>query len=102
MIRVRPHRPRHFVADAGSAGPKRHHALGKIGERALELVNRSDTATGLEVIPRRWVFGRIFAWLGRCRRRAKDEETALASAGASILVGHIRLLTRRIARRCLA
>ena len=32
-----------------------------------EIVKRSDTAVG-EVIPRRWVVERTFAWLGRCRR----------------------------------
>ncbi|MGY6567763.1 MAG: IS5/IS1182 family transposase, partial [Salinarimonas sp.] len=39
---------------------------------------------------------------GRCRRLAKDFEKSVASATAWILVAHIRLLTRRLARYCYA
>jgi transposase len=72
--------------------------LEKIGRWTLEIVKRSDAALGFEVLPRRWVVERTFAWLGRCRRLAKDWETTLASAAAWVLVAHIRLITRRLAR----
>ena len=39
-----------------------------------EIIKRSDTAKGFEVLPRRWVVERTFSWLGRCRRLAKDWE----------------------------
>jgi hypothetical protein len=39
---------------------------------ATEIVKRPDCASGFEVLPRRWVVERTFAWLGRCRRLAKD------------------------------
>jgi hypothetical protein len=48
----------------------------------------------------RWVVERTLAWLGRCRRLAKDREASVASAEAWIFVAHIRLLTRRLARFC--
>ncbi|ESW66243.1 transposase IS3 [Mesorhizobium sp. LSJC280B00] len=70
----------------------------KIGTFTLEIVKRTDKAKGFEVLPRRWVVERTFAWLGRCRRLAKDWEKSLASAEAWIYVAHIRLLTRRLAR----
>jgi len=54
--------------------------------------------TGFIVLPRRWVVERTFAWLGRCRRLSKDFEATVASATAWILVAHIRLLTRRLAK----
>lgn len=91
---------RHIFADGGYAGPKLRGALDKIGEWTIEIVKRSDTANGFEVLPRRWVVERTFAWLGRCRRLAKDWEQSIASSEAWINVAHIRLTTRRLARYC--
>ncbi len=91
---------RHVFADGGYAGDKLRAALADKGRWTLEIIKRSDTADGFEVLPRRWVVERTFAWLGRCRRLAKDWEKTIASATAFILIAHIRLLTRRIARHC--
>ncbi|WP_408871729.1 transposase [Gluconacetobacter diazotrophicus] len=38
--------------------------------------------TGSQILPRRWVVERTFAWLGRCRRLAKDWEQSIASSTA--------------------
>ena len=91
---------RHIFADGAYAGPKLRGALGKIGAWKLEIVKRSDTAKGFEVLPCRRVVERTLAWLGRCRRLAKDWEKSIASAEAWITIAHIRLVTRRIARYC--
>ena len=91
---------RHVFADGGYAGPKLRRRLAKIGSWTLQIVKRSDKAQGFEVLPRRWVVERTFAWLGRCRRLAKDWEKTIASAEAWIMIAHIRLLTRRLARYC--
>jgi len=93
-------------ADGGYAGPKLRRALDRIGEWTIEGVKRSHTAKGFEVLPRRWVVertpdqvrGGLFAWLGRCRRLARDWEKSVASAEAWIDISHIRLTTRRLAR----
>ena len=89
---------RHVFADGGYAGPKLRGALQKVGKFTLEIIKRSDTAKGFEVLPRRWVVERTFAWLGRCRRLAKDVERTIVSAEAWVLIANIRLLTRRLAR----
>jgi len=89
---------RHIFADCGYAGDKLRNAMAKLGQWTIEIIKRSDNATGFEVLPRRWVVERTFAWLGRCRRLAKDFETTIASAVAWVLVAHIRILTRRLAR----
>lgn len=91
---------RHVFADGGYAGPQLRGALDKIGEWTLEIIKRSDTAKGFELLPRRWVVERTFAWLGRCRRLAKDWEKTIASAEAWITIAHIRIVTRRLARYC--
>ena len=91
---------RHVFADGGYAGDKLKAALADKGRWTLEIIKRSDTAKGFELLPRRWVVERTFAWLGRCRRLAKDWEKSIASATAFLLIAHIRLLTRRIARHC--
>ena len=91
---------RHVFADGGYAGPKLRSALRGNGGWTIKIVKRSDTAKGFEVIPRRWVVERTFAWLGRCPRLAKDREKNIAGAEAWMLVAHIRMLTRRRARYC--
>src|ERR1700690_1000759 len=89
---------RHIFADGGYAGDKLRKALKRIGEWTIEIIKRSDTAQGFEVLPRRWVVERTFAWLGRCPRLAKDFGATIASAVAWALVAYIRILTRRLAR----
>lgn len=102
LASIRKHYPwlRYLFADGGYAGPKLCNALSKMGEWALEIVKRSDAPNGFEILPRRWVVERTFAWLGRCRRLAKDWEKSIASAHAWTIIAHIRILTRRIARYC--
>ena len=91
---------RHIFADGGYAGPKLEQALLRLGDWTLEIVKRSETAMGFEVLLWRWVVERTLAWLGRCRRLAKDWEKSIASAEAWVFVAHIRLLTRCLARCC--
>ena len=62
-----------------------------------EALIKAEGAKGFEVMPRRWVVERTFAWLGRCRRLAKDFEATIASAEAWIFIASIRLMLRRMA-----
>jgi len=91
---------RHIFADGGYSGPKLRDALKGNGNWTIEIVKRSDKAEGFEVLPRRWVVERTFAWLGRCRRLAKDWETSIESSTAWATIAHIRTLTRRLATYC--
>jgi transposase len=88
---------RHVFADGGYAGAKLKAALAKIGRWTIEIVKRSDAATGFEVIKKRWVVERTLAWLGRNRRLAKDFERSIESATAWLFLASVQLLTRRIA-----
>ena len=93
---------RHVFADGGYAGDKLRDALAPIGKWTLAIIKRSDTAKGFELLPRRWVVERTFAWLGRCRRLAKDWETSIASSTAWAQIASIRMIVRRTAKYCYA
>ncbi len=98
VVAARYPRLRHIFADGGYAGPRLRDALKAAGRWTVQIVKRSDSASGFEVLPRRWVAGRTRAWLGRCRRLSKDREKSIASAGAWVLIAHIRRVTRCLAR----
>ena len=68
-----------------------------MGKWTIEIIKRSDRAKGFEILPRRWVVERTFAWLGRNRRLAKDFERTIESATAWLYLASIQLITRRIA-----
>ncbi len=104
---------RHVFADGAYAGEKLRAALKGQGDWTLEIIKRSDTAKGFQVLPRPlscfasealpcigWVVERTFAWLGRCRRPAKDWEETIESSTAWAFIASIRLITRRLARYC--
>lgn len=67
-------------------------------DRSIEIVRRPDDAKGFVVIAERWVVGRAFAWLGRCRRLTKGWEKTIASAECWTYIASIRMLSRRLAR----
>lgn len=54
--------------------------------------------TGFQVLPRRWVVERTFAWLGRNRRLSKDYEVLPATEEAWIYLAMTRLMVARLAR----
>lgn len=88
---------RKLFADGGYQGPKFSAAQKKaLPYLATEIVKRSDQAAGFEVVPRRWVVERTFAWLGRCRRLAKDFENLTRNALAFIQLASIRLMLRKL------
>ena len=92
---------RHVFADGGYAGEKLEAALAGHGQWTVEIVKRSDQAKGFEVLPRRWVVERTFAWFGRNRRLAKDFETALTSSQAWLYLASVQLMARRLAKPAL-
>jgi len=84
-------------ADGGYQGPKLAARLERAGAWHLDIVKRPDIPR-FEVLPKRWIVERTFAWLGRCRRLAKDFENLVRTAAAFIRLAMIRLMLRRLAR----
>jgi transposase len=90
-------RLRHVFADRIYRGKQLLDALSESGPWTVEIVERPQGVKGFQLLPRRWVVERTFAWFGRCRRLSKDFEGAADTEVAWLLVAHIRLLTRRLA-----
>jgi putative transposase len=64
----------------------------------LEIIKRSDSAKGFQVLPKRWIVERTFGWLGRARRLSKDYEYYVRSSETMILLAMTHLMIRRLAR----
>ena len=86
-----------LYADGGYQGKKFHAAQAKaLPHLRTEIVKRSEVARGFEVLPRRWVVERTFAWLGRCRRLAKGWENLNRNALVFLRLASIRLMLRKL------
>ena len=84
------------LADGGYQGPIMTAAVHAISDKwGIEIVKRSDLHTFV-VLPKRWIVERTFAWLGRCRRLAKDFENLSRNALAFLRLASIRLMLRKI------
>jgi putative transposase len=62
------------------------------------VVKKRAGAEGFEVLPRRWVVERTFAWLGRQRRLSKDYERKVQTSETMIQIAMSRLMLARLAR----
>jgi len=88
-----------LFADGGYQGPQFQKALARIlPQLTTSIVKRSDRAKGFEVLPRRWVVERTFAWLNRCRRLAKDFENLTRNALAFLRWASVRLMLRKLSQ----
>ncbi|MFY9624296.1 MAG: transposase [Rhodoplanes sp.] len=65
-------------------------------QEGQEIVKRSDAA-GFEVLPKRWIVERTFAWISRNRRLARDFERYATTVTSFIRLAMIRIMLRRLA-----
>lgn len=73
----------HVSAAGNYDGPLVARARGGFG---YEIVVKPEGQKGFCVLPRRWVVGRTFAWLGRWRRLGKDYEQKPQTKGSFIQI----------------
>lgn len=66
-------------------------------EIILEIVSRDPDQHGFQILPRRWVVERTFAWLGRYRRLSKDYEKCTKSSEGVIYIASIHTMIKRLA-----
>ena len=81
-------------ADGGYAGEFVNAAKRSFG-RVIEIVKRPTTGR-FEVLPKRWIVERTFAWLGKYRRLSKDYEHLPESSEAMIRIAMINLMLHRL------
>ena len=86
------------IADGGYQGKATADEVQDQAGIPLEIVKRSDTAKGFQLLPKRWIVERTYGWLGRCRRLAKDYENLARNRVGFIVLAMIRLMLRRIVR----
>ena len=61
----------------------------------LEIIRRGVHAKGFEVLPRRWVVERTFAWIFKNRRLVRDYEQLTTVAETLIIIAACATLVRR-------
>jgi len=64
----------------------------------LEIVEKPKDQVGFQILPKRWIVERTFAWLVRQRRLARDYERLPETSESFIYAAMIRLMVRRLAK----
>lgn len=62
----------------------------------VEIIKRSARQQGWELLPKRWVVERTFAWLGRWRGLAREYDYRPETTQAKIILAMSRLMLRRL------
>lgn len=91
-------RLRRIWVDGGYAGqPLREWtaSLKKTFKVVLDLVE--NEGKGFNVVKKRWVVERTFAWFGNFRRNSKDYEVLTRNSEAMLQISMIHILVRRLA-----
>jgi putative transposase len=63
----------------------------------LEVLKRPPHQKGFQVLPRRWVVERTFAWFGHFRRLSKDYEFLPTTSETMLYVAMVNIMLRRLA-----
>lgn len=63
----------------------------------LVVVKRPEDQQGFQVLPRRWVVERTFAWFGHYRRLSKDYEYLPTTSEMMLYAAMVNLMLRRLA-----
>jgi transposase len=84
-------------ADAGYAGKLVAWAANLL-HLVVEIVRKRPGQSTFEVLPRRWLVERTFAWISKQRRTVRDYERLPTHHAAMVTWAMIAVMTRRLAR----
>lgn len=96
-LRVAQRGIRLIWADAAYAGKLVAWAVATLGLRVA--IVRRRLAHAFQVLPRRWVVERTFAWISRHRRTVRDYERLPDHHRAMVIWAMVTVMTRRLARQ---
>lgn len=91
---VRRTSPKDQRAQVWATARKRQRA----GASVVEMWAGLSYGRGIEVLPRRWVVERTFAWFGKSRRLSKDYEFLPQSSEAMVYLAMTRLMLKRLGK----
>jgi len=69
----------------------------RISGWTLQIVEKLGDQVGFQVLPKRWLVERTFAWINRQRRLSKDYERLTDTSEAFVYIAMISLMLRRLA-----
>ncbi len=80
-------------ADGGYRGTFRN-TFDEFHNIRIDISMQIKEQKGFQVLPKRWVVERTFAWLNGSRRLSKDYETSCCSAETMIMISHAATLLK--------
>lgn len=81
----------------GDEGYRKSFEEDMLSEFGFEVDISARIKPGFEILPKRWVVERTFAWMGNSRRLSKDFEITTVSSENMVRISHLHMLLKRIA-----
>ena len=82
-----------FCGDEGYCGTFVEYVAWEFDDVGVDISKR--ISPGFEVLPKRWIVERTFAWMGNSRRLAKDCEISTNSAENMAIISNMHTLLKR-------
>ncbi|MEB9337614.1 transposase, partial [Bacillus sp. GeD10] len=83
-----------ILTDGGYTGAKFQQEIQKLLNAEVQVAKRSESHQ-FQVIPKRWIVERSFAWLEKYRRLFKNVERKLETSKQMVVLGFLAILIKR-------